>query len=199
MTSVLAIFSSLNGEQGNSSKLARAYLAAKQKSTDIRLKEVDLSVIDLPHLSDEEMDAWVTAPKARSEAQRALAALSDEAVAAVSSADEIVIAVPMYNFGIPSSLKAYFDRLARAGVTFKYTENGPVGLLEGKRATILAARGGVYQGTEFDTQSAYLKHFLNFIGIVDVEFVYAEGLAMGEEQASESFSVANKKIMELTR
>jgi len=199
MTSVLAIFSSLNGEQGNSSKIARAYLTAKQKSKAIDLKEVDLSVTDLPHLSSEEMNAWMTEPQARSEEQIALAALSDEAVAAVSSVDEIVIAVPMYNFGIPSSLKAYFDRLARAGVTFKYTENGPVGLLQGKRATIFAARGGVYQGTEFDTQSAYIKHFLNFIGIVDVEFVYAEGLAMGEEKASESFSLTNEKIIELTR
>lgn len=199
MTSVLAIFSSLNGEQGNSSKLARAYLAAKQKRTEISLQEIDLSVIDLPHLTSEEMNAWMTDPKERSEAQNALAALSDDAVAAVSNADEIVIAVPMYNFGIPSSLKAYFDRLARAGVTFTYTENGPIGLLKGKRATILAARGGVYQGTELDTQSAYIKHFLNFIGIADVEFVYAEGLAMGEDNASESFSIANDKIIELTR
>lgn len=199
MTSVLAIFSSLNGEQGNSSKLARTYLAAKQKSTDISLKEVSLSDGALPHLSSEEMNAWMTTPNERSEAQRTLAALSDDAVAAISNADEIVIAVPMYNFGIPSSLKAYFDRLARAGITFKYTDTGPVGLLEGKRATILAARGGVYQGTEFDTQSTYIKHFLNFIGITDIEFVYAEGLAMGEEKASNSFSLANEKIIELTQ
>jgi len=199
MTSVLAIFSSLNGEQGNSSKLARTYLAAKQKSTDISLKEVSLSDGALPHLSSEEMNAWMTTPNKRSEAQRILAALSDDAVAAISNADEIVIAVPMYNFGIPSSLKAYFDRLARAGITFKYTDKGPVGLLEGKRATIFAARGGVYQGTEFDTQSTYIKHFLNFIGITDIEFVYAEGLAMGEEQASNSFSLANEKIIELTK
>ena len=104
----------------------------------------------------------------------------------------------MYNFGIPSSLKAYFDRVAGAGITFKYTETGPVGLLENKSALVFAARGGVYAGSDFDTQSPYLKHFLNFIGISDVNFVYAEGLNMGEEQATSAFAKANEKIIELT-
>ncbi|MEL7387597.1 MAG: NAD(P)H-dependent oxidoreductase [Pseudomonadota bacterium] len=199
MKSVLAIFSSLNGDQGNSSKLANAYLSEIAQTQDVTIERVDVSALELPHLSSEEMQAWMTEPSQRTDAQHALAKRSDDVVEAVKKADEIVLAVPMYNFGIPSSLKAYFDRIARAGITFKYTETGPVGLLENKTATIFAARGGVYSGSDFDTQTPYLKHFLNFVGISDVKFVYAEGLNMGEEQAKAAFSAANEKIIELSR
>ncbi|HQY47645.1 MAG TPA: NAD(P)H-dependent oxidoreductase, partial [Usitatibacteraceae bacterium] len=109
----------------------------------------------------------------------------------------IVIGLPMYNFGIPSTLKAYFDHVARAGVTFKYTEKGPVGLLGGKRAVILAARGGLYAGTPMDTQSAYVRDFLRFVGIDDVRFVYAEGLAMGEGPRAEALAKAGDEIARL--
>src|SRR6185295_20341696 len=85
-----------------------------------------------------------------------------------------------YNFSVPSTLKAYFDHVARAGVTFKFTDKGPVGLLTGKKAYVFAARGGVYLGTTADTQTTYIRQFLGFLGITDVEFVYAEGLAMGD-------------------
>lgn len=198
MKTVLAIYSSLNGEQGNSSKLANEYLAKLEAKGDVSIKRVDLSTMELPHLSSEEMQAWMTAPAERSEAQHVLANRSDSIVESVKQADEIVLAVPMYNFGIPSSLKAYFDRVARAGITFKYTENGPVGLLENKSATVFAARGGIYAGTDFDTQTPYLQHFLGFVGISNVHFVYAEGLAMGEEQAKNAFSAASEKIIELS-
>ena len=198
MKTVLAIFSSLNGEQGNSSKLANEYLATLEKNSDVTVKRVDLSKLDLPHLSSDEMQSWMTPADQRTDAQQALAKRSDDIVEAVKQADELVLAVPMYNFGVPSSLKAYFDRIARAGITFKYTENGPVGLLENKSATVFAARGGVYAGTEFDTQSPFLQHFLGFVGISDVKFVYAEGLAMGEEQAKTAFAAASEKIIELS-
>lgn len=198
MKTVLAIFSSLNGEQGNSSKLANEYLATLEKNHDVTVKRVDLSKLDLPHLSSDEMQSWMTPADERTDAQQALAKRSDDIVKAVKQADELVLAVPMYNFGVPSSLKAYFDRIARAGITFKYTENGPVGLLENKSATVFAARGGVYAGTDFDTQSPFLQHFLGFVGISDVKFVYAEGLAMGEEQAKTAFAAASEKIIELS-
>ena len=94
----------------------------------------------------------------------------------------IVIGLPMYNFGVPSTLKAYFDHVARAGVTFRYTATGPVGLLTGKKAYVFATRGGLYAGTPLDTQTAYVRDFLRFLGIADVEFVYAEGLAVGAER-----------------
>ena len=94
--------------------------------------------------------------------------------------------------------RADFDRLARAGVTFKYTETGPVGLLTGKKAYVLAARGGVYQGTPKDSQTAYLKDFLSFIGIDDVTFVYAEGLNMGEAGRDAALAAAHQQIAQLT-
>ncbi|WP_394224018.1 FMN-dependent NADH-azoreductase [Alteromonas gracilis] len=199
MKTVLAIFSSLNGDQGNSSKIANEYLSTIENNEAVRIKRVDVASLALDHLTNEEMQAWMTDASQRNDTKHALAKISDDIVEEVKAADEIVLAVPMYNFGIPSSLKAYFDRIARAGVTFKYTENGPVGLLENKSATVFAARGGVYAGSEFDTQTPYLTHFFNFIGISDVKFVYAEGLNMGEDIANKAFAAASEKIIELTK
>jgi FMN-dependent NADH-azoreductase len=104
----------------------------------------------------------------------------------------------MYNFGIPSSLKAYFDHIARAGVTFRYTAQGPVGLLSGKRVYVFATRGGAYLGTPLDTQTAYVRDFLRFIGIDDVEFVYAEGLNMGAERKDAALENARSAIARMT-
>lgn len=139
-----------------------------------------------------------TPAESRSAEQQALVAVSDGLVAELAAADVLVLAVPMYNFGIPSTLKAYFDRVARAGVTFKYTETGPVGLLSGKKAYVLAARGGMYQGTAKDSQTAYLKDFLSFIGIDDVTFVYAEGLNMGDANRAAALAAAEQQIALLT-
>ncbi len=105
-----------------------------------------------------------------------------------------MIGVPMYNFGIPSTLKAYFDHIARAGLTFRYTENGPEGLLTGKKAYIFATRGGQYAGTALDTQSAYIRDFLAFLGITDVEFIYAEGLNMGAEIKEQALVTAQARL-----
>jgi FMN-dependent NADH-azoreductase len=109
----------------------------------------------------------------------------------------IVLGLPMYNFGIPSSLKAYFDHIARAGVTFRYTEKGPEGLIKGKKAYVFAARGGLYVGTPLDTQTTYVRDFLRFIGIEDVEFVYAEGLAMGDASKEKALLAANAAIAQI--
>lgn len=197
MTSILVVYSSLNGDNSKSTELANYYLGSLE-GRGASVTKVDVAELALTHLSGEEMQAWMTQTSERSASQEALAAVSDDLVAQLQAADEIVLAVPMYNFGIPSSLKAYFDRIARAGITFKYTETGPVGLLEGKRAKVFASRGGIYQGGDYDTQTPYLTHFLNFIGITDVKFVYAEGLSMGEEAATASIASAKQKIIELT-
>lgn len=198
MTSILALYSSLNGEQGHSTTLANRYLASRKANDKVSITKVDVAQLALPHLTGEEMQAWMTEASERSEQQKALAERSDTLIQQVMDADEIVLAVPMYNFGIPSSLKAYFDRIARAGITFKYTQNGPVGLLNNKRATVFAARGGMYEGSALDTQTPYLTHFLNFIGIQDVHFIYAEGLNISEQQASQSLAQAEQKIIELS-
>jgi FMN-dependent NADH-azoreductase len=103
----------------------------------------------------------------------------------------------MYNFGVPSTLKAYFDHVARAGVTFRYTAEGPVGLLTGKKAYVFATRGGRYAGTAADLQTAYVRQFLGFVGIPDVEFVYAEGLALGADERSAAVAHALARIGQL--
>jgi FMN-dependent NADH-azoreductase len=103
----------------------------------------------------------------------------------------------MYNFGVPSQLKAYFDHIARAGETFRYTANGPVGLLQGKRAYIFAARGGLYAGTALDTQTNYVRDFLRFVGIEDIEFVYAEGLAISPQSKASGLAAAATAIERL--
>ena len=115
-------------------------------------------------------------------------------IAELKAADVIVLGLPLYNFGLPSTLKAYFDQLGRAGSTFRYTAEGPVGLLTGKKAYVFAARGGLYKGTPKDTQTAYVRDFLAFLGITDVEFVYAEGLAISEESKSASIAGAHRAI-----
>lgn len=203
MKNVLVINSSLNGETGNSHKLTEQFVQAYQKQSRGPVQVRDLAKDTLPHLSSEEMQAWMQQPAERDEQRQALAAVSDGIVEEVKAADIIVVGMPMYNFGVPSSFKAWIDRVARAGVTFRYTETGPVGLLENKKVIVLAARGGVYAGTEKDTQTRYLVDFFNFIGISDVEFIYAEGLAMGDETFENAWNSAllkiNEKILELNR
>ncbi|NRG17797.1 NAD(P)H-dependent oxidoreductase [Rhizobiales bacterium] len=137
-------------------------------------------------------DAWVAAnftdPAERTGEQKARLSLSDELVAELKAADILVIGAPVYNFGIPASLKAWVDLIARARETFRYTENGPVGLLEGKKAYVVMASGGTQIGSEIDFASGYLRHVLGFIGIGDVEIIAAERL-----MASADSAVANAR------
>ena len=100
-------------------------------------------------------------------------------IAEIQAADVVVLGVPMYNFGVPAQLKNWIDAISRAGVTFRYTENGPEGLLKGKKVYVALTRGGKYRNTPADTQVPYLQTVLTFLGMTDVQFVYAEGLAMG--------------------
>ena len=178
---VLLINSSLNGEQGNSNILANEFVDKLKQKIQINLLERDLAKEPLPHLYQAEMGAWMTPETERTDEQSQLANISDTLVAELQNMDTLVIGMPMYNFGIPSTFKAWIDRVARAGITFKYTEQGPVGLLDGKKAIVVAARGGMYAGTPKDSQTQYLKDVMAFIGITDVQFIYAEGLAMSNK------------------
>ena len=132
-------------------------------------------------------EAWVganfTPADQRSPAQHDTLALSDTLIAEVQAADTLVIGLPIYNFGVPAALKAWIDLVARAGVTFRYTENGPVGLLEGKRAIIAVASGGTEAGSDVDFATGFLRHVLGFIGITDVTFVAADRLMLDAESA----------------
>jgi FMN-dependent NADH-azoreductase len=184
---------------GHANRLAHEFVDAwRARHPADRIVVRDLTTAPVPHLTETTLNAFFTPPEQRDEALQAAVRLSDELIAEIQGADVIVIGVPMYNFGIPSTLKAYFDHIARAGITFRYTANGPEGLLQGKRAIILAARGGIYSGTPKDTQTGYLRDFLGFIGITDVTFVYAEGLAMGEERFAEADEAARRQIHTLT-
>ena len=137
----------------------------------------------LPQITEDWVNANFTPADDRDEVQRDQLALSDTLVNELKQADTIVIGVPIYNFGIPSSLKAWIDLVARAGVTFSYTENGPVGLLEGKRAIIAVASGGTSVGSDIDFASGYLRHVLGFIGITDVEVIAADRVMVQSETA----------------
>ena len=194
MKHILLINTSLNQDNGNSSELANQlaqHLSLKYQAT---VDKQDLSTHELPHLTSAEMGAWMTEPNERTEVQQALAEISDTYIAQVKRADTIVIGMPMYNFGVPSTFKAWVDRIARAGVTFEYTAEGPKGLLQHKKVIVVAARGGVYQGTPMDTQTNYLKDLFGFLGITEVEFIYAEGLAMPSKE--ESLTAAKSAIQQ---
>lgn len=198
MATLLQINSSLFSDHGNSSALANDFVAQWQRSHpngEVIIR--DLGANPVPHLSQAHVGAFFTAAADRNDAQRAIIAESDALIEEVRSADIIVLAVPMYNFGPPSQLKSWFDQLARAGVTFRYTENGPVGLLDDKPVIIFAARGGLYAGTENDHQAPFLKQFLGFIGLTDITFVYAEGVNMGEDAKASALDRAKVRSAEL--
>ena len=195
MKSLLVIKSSLQGSAGQSSQLADLYSSAWQSAnSDGKVVVRDLSLAEMPHLDAARFGALLSAPEARTPDQQAVVDFSDGLIAELISADEIVLGLPMYNFTIPSQLKSYFDYLARAGVTFQYTATGPVGLLKDRKVTVLAARGGIYQGTPADTQTGLVKTFLGFIGLQSVEFIYAEGLNMGPESREKALAAARQRI-----
>ena len=196
MSTILHLNSSIFGEGGQSSRLSSQFV---RQFPGARVVQRDLSKNPLPHLDAERFGAFLSKPDARTPAQQQVLDESDALIAELKAADTIVIGLPMYNFGIPSQLKAYFDHVARAGVTFKYTDKGAVGLLTGKRAYVFAARGGLYQGTPRDTQTAYVRDFLAFVGITDVQFVYAEGLAIGEAQKQAAIAGAQRALRELVQ
>ncbi|HEX7116528.1 MAG TPA: FMN-dependent NADH-azoreductase [Steroidobacter sp.] len=184
MKTLLKIQASLYGANGASSRLAEEFAARwLENHPDGRVITRDLSAMPVPHLTAECFAAFGTPPEARTPEQRELVAYSDALIEELRAADEIVFAVPMYNFSVPSTLRAYFDHIARAGVTFRYTENGPEGLIKGKKAYVLLTRGGIYNG-ESDTQSPYLRQFLSFIGLTDLRFIYAQGLALPDREKS---------------
>ena len=195
MKTLLQIKASIFSDGGQSSRLADRYVAQWQ-ATNHRGRVItrDPAKDPVPHLTAERFQAFLAKPEDRTLAQAADAAYSDALIDELKSADVIVLGLPMYNFGVPSALKAYFDHVARGGQTFRYTEKGPVGLLTGKKAYVLATRGGLYAGSALDTQTGYVRDFLRFIGIADVQFVYAEGLAMGDEAKNAALAKAHGAI-----
>jgi FMN-dependent NADH-azoreductase len=199
MPSLLQVNASINNSNGQSSQLANQFVAAflaRNPSAKIVVRDV-AAAEPVPHLDAERFGAFIAKTEERSAAQHAVVAYSDTLINELKQADVIVLGLPMYNFGVPSQLKAYFDHIARAGVTFKYTDKGPVGLLTGKKVYVFAARGGLYAGTPLDTQTNYVRDFLRFLGMTDVEFVYAEGLAVSPQSKETGLAKAVAEIARL--
>jgi FMN-dependent NADH-azoreductase len=198
MRTLLQLNSSIFSGNGQSSQLADKFVASwKADNVAGRVVVRDLAANPVPHLDAQRFGAFLAKPEERTAEQKVVADFSDALIDEIRRADVIVIGLPMYNFGLPSTLKAYFDHIARAGITFRYTANGPEGLLKGKKVYVFAARGGLYAGTPLDTQTSYVKNFLRFLGMDDVQFVYAEGLAISAESKEASLSAARKAIEQI--
>ena len=195
---LLQINASIFSNHGQSTRLADEFVAAWRASNPgAKVIVRNLAEETVPHLDAERFGAFLAKPGERSVEQQAVIEYSDALIDELKRADVLVLGLPMYNFGLPSTLKAYIDHIARAGATFKYTDKGPVGLLTGKKAYVFATRGGLYAGTPLDTQTAYVRDMLRFLGIDDVEFVYAEGLAIGAERKAAALSQAQRAIERL--
>lgn len=193
MSRVLALKSSILGDYSQSTKLVEEFI--KNVDQD-KLTVRDLAANPLPVL-DFSVATALRATGDLSQDQQSIVDLSNTLIEEIKAADTLVIAAPMYNFTIPTQLKNWIDLIARAGVTFTYTENGVKGLIEGKKAIVVTTRGGIHKDTATDSMTPYLRTVLGFIGITDVEFVYAEALNMGEDAAAKGISEAQSQLAEL--
>lgn len=201
MKTLLFLTSSVFGENSKSAQVASEFVSAWRAANppaDIIHRDLANSV---PHLTGEHLAAWTTAPAERSERQRAIAGESDPLIEEVEAADVIVIAAPMYNFSISSTLKAWLDHITRAGRTFRYTANGPEGLLKNKKVFVVTARGGVYTGDSpakaYDFQEPYLRAILGFNGLTDVTFIHIEAQKLSPDVAEAAIAGARAAAREL--
>jgi len=202
MHHLLFVTSSLFGEASKSRLIGAEFVDAWRRAHHgSHVVERVLSADTMPHLTREVFVAAITPPESRTPEQQAAAALADTLIAEVEAADVIIIAAPMYNFTVSSMLKAWIDHIARAGRTFRYTANGPVGLLHHKTVFVVTARGGFYRADSpaaaLDFQEPYLRAILGFIGLNDVTFVHAEGLSLGAATATKGLTEARRLLAEL--
>jgi FMN-dependent NADH-azoreductase len=196
MKTALIVTSSANGEGSVSGRLA-AGLIERLREADPATRVIlrDVGAEPLPHLTHETVAAIKGEPS--TEPELAARSLSDALVAELAAADILVIASPMYNFGMSSTLKAWFDHVLRAGVTFRYTATGPEGLMTGKTAVVIESRAGHYSegpAAVMDAQEPHIRILLGFMGITDVTFVRAEKLAFGPEAAETAIAEASEAL-----
>ncbi len=195
MTTLLHITSSITGDNSHANGLAKDFITRWQaQNPGAKIVRRDLAADNIPHLDGARLQALFTPAEHRTPEQQAVVDFSDTLIQELREADVIVLGVPMYNFGIPSTLKAYFDHIARAGVTFRYTSNGPEGLLPDVPVYVFAARGGYYAGGPADWQ---LYTFLNFVGFNTIETIYIEGMSLGDEKVAQGVQAAETKIASL--
>ncbi len=191
---ILQINSSARSTGSESSRLADVIVAKISADKAATLVKRDLGANPHPALDEPTLQALFTPADQRTAEQAARVALDDALIAQVQAADVIVIGAPMYNFGMTVQLKGWFDAIARAGVTFRYTETGPVGLLAGKKVYVALTRGGMHRDGATDTQVPHLKTILGFLGMTDVQFVYAEGMGMGPDAVAKAKAQAQAEI-----
>ena len=192
---VLQINSSARSSGSESTRMADAIVARiKAETPGATVTRRDLGAQPHPTLDEAALQALFTPAEQRTALQAARVALDDVLIAQVQAADVIVIGSPMYNFGITVQLKSWFDAIARAQVTFAYTATGPVGLLTGKKVYVALARGGIHRGGPSDTQLPHLQTFLGFLGLTDVQYVYAEGMGLGPEAVARAQAQAESEI-----
>jgi FMN-dependent NADH-azoreductase len=201
MSNVLVINSSAAGDASVSKSLVHeAVERLRAQDPYLNVVSRDLGENPVPHLTPAAATGLRAEPVTAEQAEAR--ALSDALVAELFAADTVVIGAPMYNFGIASTLKSWFDYVLRAGLTFRYTEAGPEGLVTGKRAIVVLSRGGFYSegpAAALDAQEPHLKTLLGFIGITDVTFVRAERLAFGPEIAGQSVEKAKAELHEVLK
>jgi FMN-dependent NADH-azoreductase len=199
MTNVLIIDSAATGDASVSRRLTGEIEAMLRGRGPVRLVRRDVGADPVPHLVAEPTPA-IRGAEAATEAARRAVALSDTLIAELKSADLVVIGAPMYNFGMASTLKAWFDHVARAGITFRYSEAGPEVLLKGKKTIVVESRAGLYSegpAAAMDSQEPHLRTLLGFLGLDDIAFVRAERLAFGPEAAEASIAVAIDQLRTL--
>ena len=199
MSTVLVLTSSALGAASVSNQLVQdAIRQLVLQDLQLRVFTRDLGGKPIPHLTIDSANALRGAEPAN-DAQASAQALSDELIAELKAADTLVIGAPMYNFGIASTLKTWFDHVLRAGITFKYSESGPVGLLKDKRAIVIETRGGLYSegpAQVMDSQEPHLRNLLSFMGITNVKFFRAEKLAFGPEAREQAIDAARAQLTE---
>lgn len=195
---ILFVNSSILGDNSHSTALSQDFIARIQAFSNGKVTERKLTDGNMPHLDSERLAALVS-DEQRSQQQQAILDHADTLLEEVKQADTIVIGLPMYNFGVPSQFKAWLDHLARSGVSFRYTENGPQGLLENKPVYIFAARGGFYANTNQDHQTPFIKQFFNMVGLTDIHFIYAEGMNISPEQKHRSLKIAHDEMTRLVK
>jgi FMN-dependent NADH-azoreductase len=185
MRNVLYINSSVRNTGSISRQMSGEFISKlKAANSTLSIIERDLTAHPVPHLTEQMMGAYFTPAEQRSEAQNKTIKVSDNLVDELLAADIVVIAAPMYNFSVSSTLKAWIDHIARAGLTFKYGASGPEGMVKGKKFYVFTSRGGIYSegpAKVMDFHETYLRAVLGFLGITDITFIHSEGLAMGEE------------------
>lgn len=198
MSNVLIIESSARQQDSISRQLTQQFISQWQAAHPAdRITVRDVALNPVPHLDANLLGGWMKPSEQRNDDEQISLDRSNELTDELLAADVLVLAAPMYNFAIPSTLKAWLDHVLRAGVTFKYTPTGPQGLLTGKRAIVLTARGGIHTGASSDHQEPYLRQVMGFIGTHEVAFIHAEGVNLSGDFQEKGINHAKAQLAQV--